>query len=141
MAVDLHLRVPNRTEALEPARQAVLQWLDALPGDAAPAQLRYRLELVLEEMLMNRVWHAWPDGDLHHTTLEVQRQPDGLRLDFDDDGIAFDPFSNALPPRPTALEQAAPGGLGLVVLRRAARACHYRREAGRNHCSIELAWA
>jgi sigma-B regulation protein RsbU (phosphoserine phosphatase) len=137
----LTLRVANTAEALEPARLAVLQWLDALPGPAAPPRLRYRLELVLEEMLMNRVWHAWPEGGLHHSTLAVQRLDDALQLDFSDDGIAFDPFSADPPPRPATLQQATPGGLGLVLLRRAARACQYRREAGHNHCRIELDWA
>lgn len=140
-SASLVLSVANRAEALAPARLAVLDWLDALPGGAAPQRLRYRLELVLEEVLMNRVWHAWPEGGLHHTQLQVSRLDDGLALAFSDDGVAFDPFSAESPPRPATLEQATPGGLGLVLLRRAARACRYRREAAHNHCHIELDWS
>jgi hypothetical protein len=51
------------------------------PLRSAPDVL-HRPELVLEEALINRLWHAWPDGGEHRTALAVEVLPDALRLMF-----------------------------------------------------------
>jgi anti-sigma regulatory factor (Ser/Thr protein kinase) len=139
----LELQVPGEAAALEPARQAVLAHLERLLGAPLPPRLAYRLELVLEEALMNRAWHAWPqDPDHpgpHHTRLSVHAGPDAVVLDFDDDGRPFDPLQAADPQRPASLDQARPGGLGLMLSRKAARAMHYERRDGRNRLRVEIA--
>jgi serine/threonine-protein kinase RsbW len=124
--------------ALEPARSAVLEFLAPY---ALPARLLYKLELVLEETLMNRVWHAHPDGGSHHTDLEVGVHADAVELRFEDDGIAFNPLLAADPVVPNSLVAAVPGGFGLMLTRKAASQCSYERLQGRNVFTVRLARA
>ena len=132
----LRLQVANDRAALEPARLAVL---DFLAGQRLSDSLLFKLELVLEETLMNRVWHAFADEARQHTDLTVQLRCAAVVLLFEDDGIPFDPLQTADPPAPSTLAEARPGGLGLLLTRKAASVCHYERAAGRNRFTVELA--
>lgn len=129
-------RVANSRDAIEVARselQAVLaQQSISLRG-------RFRAELVLEEMLLNRLEHAFPDGAVHHTDLSLSIEDEDLVLVFCDDGIPFDPLEAPEPARPATLAQAPVGGLGLLLTRRSARECHYERAAGRNRFTVRIA--
>jgi len=132
----LRLAVPNELAAVESTR---LQVHDAIAGLGLSARLIYRLELVLEETLMNRLWHAFPDGGRHSTDLSLHLVPEALVLCFDDDGIAFDPLQAPPTASPRTLSEAAPGGLGLMLTRKAASTCTYERVAGRNRFTVHLA--
>lgn len=135
-APSLRLQVANELSALEPARLAVL---DFIAGHGLGERLVYRLELVIEEALMNRLWHAFPDGGRHVTDLCLQLQADELVLQFEDDGIPFDPLSLPLPVVPVSPQAAEPGGRGLMLIRKAARACRYERVGQRNRFTVHLA--
>ncbi len=130
------LRVPNEMPAFEAARQAAL---DFIAGHGLPEKSVYQLELVLEETLMNRLWHAYPPGGSHVTDLTLRLDPDALVLCFEDDGVPFDPLQAPLPVPPTSIEAARPGGLGLMLTRKAASGCDYERIDGRNRFTVRLA--
>lgn len=132
----LRLQVPNEMAALEPARRAVL---DFLAGQALSERLVYRLELVLEEALMNRLWHAFPDGGHHVTELKLRLWPDALELQFDDDGVPFDPLQAAPSTAAASLLEREPGGLGLILTRKSASECRYERIDGRNRFTVRMA--
>jgi serine/threonine-protein kinase RsbW len=134
----LKLSLANQREAFEPARRAVIDFLAAhAPGET----LRYQVELILEETLMNMIWHAFDDHEAHRIALDVEVGPDQVVLRFDDDGIAFDPLQAAPPVLPTSIDEARPGGLGLMLVRRLARSVAYARDDGRNRLTIALARA
>lgn len=57
--------------------------------DGLPVAAVYRRELVQEEVLMNRLWHAGAGQPGGHTDLMLQTGPSHL-LRFEDDGAAFD---------------------------------------------------
>ena len=141
-ATVLRRRVPSRRDALEPARLAVLAHL--APWSLGE-QARYRVELVLEETLLNAMLHGHPGehgggGDAAHAIdLSVQVRDGAVCLCFEDDGIAFDPLAAVPRPRPASLAQAVPGGLGLLLVRRLSRSVHYQRHGGRNTLTIEVA--
>ncbi len=131
----LRLQVPNERAALEATR---LRLLEFLQGDGLPDRVIYRLELVLEEVLMNRLWHSGAPAGVGHTDLQLQVQPDGLVLRFEDDGPAFDPTLARHPGLPTSLDDATPGGLGLLLTRQAVSAWCYERVQDRNCLTLEL---
>lgn len=132
----LRLRLPNVVASVEQARQAVHAYL---AGAVVSPRALYRLELVLEEALMNRVWHAFPDGGVHDIGLSLDLQPEALELVVEDEGIAFDPLQ-APPRRPAAsLAAVEPGGLGLLLTRKAALSCAYERRDGRNRFTVRIA--
>ena len=99
----------------------------------------FKLELVLEETLMNLVWHAFKDGGRHLFDVTVQVQSDAVSLCFEDDGVPFDPLGVAPPNLPTSIDQATPGGLGLMLVRKTARSVAYERVDGRNRLTIGIA--
>ena len=134
----LRLRLANRLDALEPARQAVEAFLAR--AELSP-QVIYRLELVLEETFMNLLWHAFKDGAEHTIELTVQRAADEVVLAFSDDGMPFDPTLAADPPRPASLADVSVGGRGLALVRRAAKRIEYQRSDNRNHLHIAVATA
>jgi serine/threonine-protein kinase RsbW len=121
--------------------------LAAIPaaGDAADAHVaargageraRYAVRLVLEEILANVVLHASARADV-----EVAVRADGpaIVLRIADDGIPFDPTSVAPPADPDSLETARVGGLGIAMVRAAARRMSWRRDGGRNVLDVEIA--
>jgi anti-sigma regulatory factor (Ser/Thr protein kinase) len=132
----LRLTLPNRADALETARLALLEFL---AGHALSARTVYRLELVLEETLMNLLWHAYPQGGVHAIEVSAQVQPDAVVLTFSDDGLPFDPLHQPTAERPTSLASAVPGGLGLLLTRKAVGAAEYERVDGRNWLTLHVA--
>ncbi len=127
----LALRVPNDRTALEPTRRAMLAFVGP---DGIAADARYRLELVLEEVLMNFVLHAHPPGGRHHLELMMRRHPRAVEFVFDDDGVAFDPLHDAPPARADG-----EGGRGIALARKRATAWDYVRHDGRNRSTITIA--
>ncbi|MDP1900050.1 MAG: ATP-binding protein [Rubrivivax sp.] len=132
----LRLELPAALAAVETARRAVLGHLRA---QALSARTIYRVELVLEEVLMNIIRHAFPHAGEHRIHLQVCADSDQIRLRFEDEGVEFDPSSAAARPAPASLDEAQPGGLGLVLVRRHARQLAYARRDGRNVLDIAVA--
>jgi len=87
---------------------------------------------------MNRLRHAHQAGQGHHTDLWLQVDSDSLQLRLEDEGPAFDPTQARHPGLPTTLDDATPGGLGLLLIRKAVSAWHYERLQGRNCLSLQL---
>jgi serine/threonine-protein kinase RsbW len=132
----LRLRVPNSRAELEPARLAVAEFLGTQTTDA---KATYVVELALEETLMNVIWHGFTDEDVHFIDLTVTRLPNSIELCFEDDGRPFDPTVQTFPNLPTNLEQARPGGFGLLLVRKLAKTVRYQRFANRNQLVIGVA--
>ncbi len=126
----LKVSIPNALPAIEAARLKVLAFLGE---HRLTARCRYRVELVLEETLMNRLMHAFPRDACRETDLVVEQTADDVVLSFEDDGVPFDPREAVRSPR---LEE--PGGRGLLLTRAAARDWDYRRVDGRNRFVVRL---
>ncbi len=134
----LTLGLSHRQEAGEAARLAVREFL--LPVGLAHHVL-FQIELILEETLMNRAWHAFADDAEHQIELDVQVHEERIVMRFIDDGIAFDPTTAIARPLPTSLDDAQPGGLGLMLVRRFAESVSYQRDGQRNILTIGVARA
>jgi anti-sigma regulatory factor (Ser/Thr protein kinase) len=136
--MDAWITLPARLPSVEAARSWLLQQLEAV--DVAPREL-FRVELVLEELLMNVVRHGHPRpaaDDGFSLRLGAQVQGDHLLLCLEDDGIAFDPGSAPLPATPATLAEARVGGLGLVLVHKSARSLRHERVDGLNRLWVEL---
>ena len=55
-----------------------------------------------------------------------------------DRGLAFDPWEAPEPVRPTSLEEAPIGGLGIHLMRRVSDGLGYRRDGGGNVLTLEF---
>jgi anti-sigma regulatory factor (Ser/Thr protein kinase) len=135
--LDAWITLPAELASVEAARQWLLV---RLAGTAvAPAAL-FRIELVLEELLMNVVSHGHPGErpEGFSVRLGLALHADHLALCLEDDGVPFDPSTAALPAAPATLADARVGGLGLVLVHKSARRLHHEREDGINRLWVEL---
>lgn len=132
----LLLTLANDRDAFDATRQAVLDFLNPY---APSEQALFNIELILEESLMNVIWHAFSDQAEHRIDLLVQVDPQQIVLRFEDDGIAFDPLQANEPVLPTSLDDAVPGGLGLMLVRKFAKSVAYERSGDRNRLTIAVA--
>ena len=126
----LRVSIPNALPAIEATRLKILAFLGE---DRLTERFRYRLELVLEETLMNRLMHAFPRDAHRETELVVDDTTAGVVLCFEDDGVPFDPRQVT---RSSNLDD--PGGWGLLLTRAAASDWEYRRVDGRNRFVVRL---
>ncbi|PKN07208.1 MAG: hypothetical protein CVU73_13175 [Deltaproteobacteria bacterium HGW-Deltaproteobacteria-8] len=130
------LRLPAHQESLPPLRDLALAW--AARAGLADESVQ-RLDLVLEEMLMNVFHHAYPGelGDVELALLSSRQgdPPGQLSLSITDWGVAFDPLAPADHDLEADLEanleagldERAPGGMGLFLLRTLAKASYARQ--------------
>jgi serine/threonine-protein kinase RsbW len=132
----LRLSVPNTLAAIEALRLRVRAFIE--PYRLNP-RVVYRLELVLEEALMNRKMHAFAEGSALETDVTVEVRADAVVLGFEDSGIPFDPTRDDVPLPVQSAGEAPLGGRGLLLTRKAASAIDYRRVGDRNQMTVRLA--
>ena len=109
-----------------------------------PEEHVMRLDQCLDEALANVIAHGGPAAHAVPIALalKVHRNLCGneAALTVSDAGIAFDPLTAPVKPGPTSLLDAAPGGLGLTMMRHFADELSYRREGDRNHLTLVVQW-
>lgn len=111
--------------------------------DVPPASVE-RLELCLNEALANVISHGGstalsaPIRLLLEITLD--RDCGEASVTVSDAGMAFDPLAVPEKSLPKTLDQASPGGLGLVMIRRCSDWLHYRHADGLNHLTFGTRW-
>ncbi len=131
----LELQVPASADGVAQGVQACEAFLQP---HGVPTRACMRLALVLEESVMNLAMHGHTTPGPHRAKLRLRLLPDALELVLCDDGLPFDPRTAPLPERPRTLDEARPGGLGLALMRRFARAMHYERVNGQNCLTMSL---
>lgn len=129
----------HSTEISVPARHQALAQLNASIADACVELCIseadcLRLQLLAEELFINTIDHGLQENDDSTVRLVIGRDDSGLRLRYEDEAPAFNPF---LPPAKTAGDDSV-GGLGLALLSGMSQTQHYRREGGRNIVEIGL---
>lgn len=106
---------------------------------ALPERQRGHLELVLEEILVNVMRHAYPEGE--RGTVEVGYAVEGpgkLFVQVSDAGRAFDPLAKDPPDLPLSLADRPIGGLGIFLVKEIAQSLSYSRVGNRNILAFRL---
>jgi len=128
------LRLPATLDRLDQCREFVL---DCAREAGLPEVQESKLELILEELLVNVINHAYPDGpgdvELHCTA-----DPDRFALDIRDWGTPFDPLSASAPDLDADVDERPIGGLGIFFVRQMADGLAYRHEDGANVLSVHF---
>ncbi|MYC31672.1 MAG: ATP-binding protein [Chloroflexi bacterium] len=102
--------------------------------DDWPADLIFKVNLVLDELWVNVVHYSGATGDVE---VSLDADADEVRLEIADDGRPFDPLSEAVEPDlDAALEERPIGGLGIFLVREMMDELHYRREDGKNRLAM-----
>jgi len=128
------LHIPASVERLEEARAFVGMRAEEL---AVPMGLSMKLDLVLEELLVNVGSYAYPggEGDLEIGCSVESRGEDESRsfcLFLRDWGVYFDPLTKDAPDVEAGMDERGVGGLGIFLVTQMADACSYSRQGEMN---------
>ena len=119
------------------APRAATSWFRTLPTGLSPSRLS-DAELCVDELVTNIIRYAWmeSDGAPHTLTVSVERSPSEVEITIEDAGRLFDPTTAPLPAMPHTLEEAVPGGRGLMLVRSIAPRLRYERRDGVNRVTL-----
>lgn len=120
-------------------------WLEKASIErGVPADQINRLDLCLNEALANVMAYGGATALSYpiclHLDVRRDQTTNAASVTVSDAGVAFDPLSAPLKPRPKALAEAEPGGLGLSMIRSIADNLSYRYSDGRNQLTFGVRW-
>jgi anti-sigma regulatory factor (Ser/Thr protein kinase) len=119
------------------APRAAAAWLRGISTGLSPSRLA-DAELCMDELVTNVVRYAWTDADPgpRSVTLRIDRVGPEVEITVEDAGRPFDPTAAPLAPIAQSLEEAVPGGRGLLLVRSIASRVAYQRSHGVNRTTI-----
>ena len=95
------------------------------------------LNLSLDELITNIVSYGYRDSDEHEIRVTMTEQSGSLVVVLEDDGMAFDPFTDAPEPDLEAgVEERPIGGLGVYLVKTLMDEVAYERLDGRNRITL-----
>ena len=96
------------------------------------SELQMNLNLVLEEMVVNIISYAYPEGST--TTIGLLAECDGRELTFmlSDQGRAFDPTLRKIADMSANPAERNLGGMGIVIVKNIMNEVSYQRLDGKN---------
>ena len=97
-------------------------------------RLQVKLAIVVEELVTNALFHGGKGQDFN-LALELSEAPEGIRLQMEDNGSAFNPL--AVPPV-KAPNPKNGGGIGLAIVHAWASDSRYARSDQTNSLSLTL---
>ena len=119
------------------APRAAAAWLREHAAVLSPSRLA-DAELCMDELVTNVVRYGWAEADTgpRSLTLLVDRAGDELEITVEDMGRPFDPTVAEIAPIAQSLDEAVPGGRGLLLVRSIAPRVAYERRNGVNRTTI-----
>ena len=102
-----------------------------------PMQWVMNANLSLDELFTNIVSYGYRDTDEHEIRLTLTEQHDALVMVLEDDGVAFNPLSEAPEPDLDAgVEERRIGGLGVHFVKSLMDEVSYERSDGLNRITL-----
>ncbi len=102
-----------------------------------PESLRFTLDLVMEELILNIITYGYEDDLEHEITISIKTTADNIEVEVVDDGRPFNPLADA----PEAdlhsdIKHRRVGGLGIHLVKEMMDTISYHREDDRNHMKL-----
>ena len=133
MSETLSLTVKNSHDELD---YIVSTLEDMAEREQWPPELVYRVNLVVEELVLNVMDYGY-DAGIHDIEINLASEEDSLTIEIVDSGKPFDPLTEAPEPDLEAsIEDRRVGGLGVYLVRTMMDQMHYKRENEKNHLTI-----
>ena len=123
------ITIKNQISELERVNQFVEEIGEELGLDM---ELQMNLNLVMEEMVSNVIFYAYPEGK--HEEIELVAESDGKELTFvlSDKGKEFDPtLKEDADPNVNPMERDI-GGMGIYIVKNIMNQVTYQRLEGKN---------
>jgi serine/threonine-protein kinase RsbW len=104
-----------------------------------PQKARCACELVFEEVVTNIFRHAYRDDREHDITVSIDFPDSAIVMQFEDDGVPFDPSEHRPATQSGSILDVEIGGRGLTLLQAAASRLEYTRTADhRNRLTVTV---
>ena len=101
-----------------------------------PPDVVFKINLALEELGLNVMSHGY-HPDLQDIKIKFTSSPESVTVEISDNGLPFDPLSDAPEPDLSSpIENRPIGGLGIHLVRQLMSSMSYRREDGRNYLCL-----
>ena len=94
--------------------------------------LARRLQLAVEETVVNVIDYAYPIGINGDITVKMMWNGNTLKIVVVDTGVMFDPTLVETPDTSLMVEERRVGGLGIHLVRKLMDSVNYEREDGKN---------
>lgn len=104
----------------------------AQPEFAPWPKMEFTFRLVIEEIAVNVVNYAYPEGVEGFLDIDITATDDLVTITFSDGGIPFNPLAKEDPDTTLSLEKRPIGGLGILLVKKMMDDVAYRYEDGRN---------
>ena len=135
MSNGLALTLETRPEELDRLTAAVESLAEQ---DNWPAPLTFKVNLVLEELVLNVINYAYGESG-HQVEVQLTCNEEDLVIEITDEGKPFDPLHDAPDPdMESPMEERRIGGLGVYLVRRMTSEMQYRREDGKNRMMVAV---
>ena len=123
------LRIKNQISELEKVAQFVEEIGEEL---GLSMELQMNLNLVMEEMVTNVIFYAYPEGDVED--IELLAKSDGKELTFvlSDQGKEFDPTAKEDTDLDVNPADRDLGGMGIFIVKNIMNKVTYQRLEGKN---------
>lgn len=118
---------------------ALGEWVERVGEEAMlPPDQVFRLNLALEEAVVNVMNYAYPEGKTGMPIrLTVNETDDGhLRFVLEDEGTPFDPTQKEDPDITLPAEERSIGGLGIMLVRQLMSSVSYERRGNTNRLTL-----
>ncbi len=105
-----------------------------------PNEWIFNVNLSLDELITNIINYGYVAGkDTKNIQLTLSVNQENLVVELVDDGVEFDPFSEAPEPETSApLDERKIGGLGIFFVKSLVSETRYERKGGKNHTILVL---
>ncbi|MDR2403915.1 MAG: SpoIIE family protein phosphatase [Spirochaetaceae bacterium] len=114
----------------------LLEWIETVLEDySCPPKTCHQMAVVTEEIFVNIVNYAYPEGS-GDVTLRAGRMGEAFVVQFEDDGVPFDPSEWPDPDTKAVIEDRNVGGLGLYLAKKMTDHISYQRLDGKNLLTI-----
>lgn len=108
------LRIPAKLESWETIRTFVFDKVERFSVDQ---EIAFKVELVLEELVVNVISYAYPGGDGDLEICCDMEDRAGLRISIRDWGEPFNPLERESPDISQDISERQVGGLGVFLVR------------------------
>ena len=123
------LRLPASMESFEPFRSFVLKELEREGG---LEELVPRVDLAMEEVLINAIDYAYPQGEGEIEVECIVEEPGIFRVTVTQWGVPFNPLDQADPDLSTDISERRVGGLGIYLVKQMTGRSTYEYRDGGN---------
>ena len=119
--------------------RVVAKWCHAVTKDSDwSSSLCHDIDLALHEAISNVIRHGITDDREHKVSVTIAGEDAGALVELRDDANAFDPLAAAPAPPAASLEDAVPGGRGILLMRAMTSEMRYAYADGHNVLTLRF---